>query len=114
MDHKTRLARAAVGVLAGLSVLTFAPAAAANDAATDPDLGLARNGIDAPAADLGRARNDIGDLAPAPADVPLPVDTGLDASDVVLGGLGGLLVVAGGAGIVITMRRRDAMAHHPA
>ncbi|HET6625613.1 MAG TPA: hypothetical protein VFG63_04435 [Nocardioidaceae bacterium] len=95
-----------------MAVLGLAPTANADG--QNPDLGRARNSVEQPAPDPGRARNDIGNYVP-PADNSGPAGTDFDTSDAVVGSLAGLLVAAGGIGVVVSVRRRhETAAHHPA
>lgn len=97
MSHKKQLAGAAAGTLSCLSLIAFAPPVSA-----------------AEGADLGRARNDIGNFQPGPVNDPSPTSTGFDTSDALVATVAGLLVAGGGIGAVVSTRRRHLTAHHPA
>jgi hypothetical protein len=114
MNHRSQLAGAAVGALAWTSLVGLVPVAQADA----PDTGAARNDIGnytPPAPDTGAARNDIGNYVPPAPDTPAPiVDTGgVDAGDIALGSIAGLVVV-GAAGTAYAVRRRHLVAQHPA
>ncbi len=93
MDHARKSLGAAAGVLAGASLIAFAPAAHA-----------------APV-DLGASRNDIGSYSPTSQPVPTTDSGGSDTGQIVLG-VTVAVVLVGGAGTVIALRRRSAA--HPA
>lgn len=95
MNHLSRPVRAGLVTAALASTLVLAPVASA--AEPDP----------------GAARNDIGGYTPPTQPATGADSNGYDAGDAVLGATAGLILV-GGAGAIIVMRRRHTLTHHPA
>jgi hypothetical protein len=136
MIHTKQLAGGAAGVVVTMSLLAFAPNAFADGSdlygtpsqrsgqsstdsgAAGTDSGAARNDIRRTTIDPGAARNNIGDFNPGGPSVPIDngpsTDAGTSTQDLLIGTAAGLLAVGGGAAAAISIRRRNAMAHHPA
>ena len=94
MSHTKQLAGAAAGMISCLSLVAFAPPASS-----------------AEGADLGRARNDIGNFSPGSPDPADLANTGWETSDVVIASVAGVLIAGGGIGTAIALRRRHPAAH---
>lgn|SRR5688572_7770727 len=97
MSHTKQLAGAAAGMISCLSLVAFAPPASS-----------------AEGADLGRARNDIGNFSPGSPDPTDLANTGWDTSDVVIASVAGVLIAGGGVGAVVFATRRRHLATHTA
>lgn len=97
MSHTKQLAGAAAGMISCLSLVAFAPPASS-----------------AEGADLGRARNDIGNFSPGSPDPTDLANTGWDTSDVVIASVAGALIAGGGVGAVVFATRRRHLATHTA